>query len=170
LEDEPDDAWVTRPVVLRGLSELERRDIPYDLLVWPRHLKHVPYLQELCPRLRLVVDHIAKPPIAKATMDGWTRDLEVVARLPNIWCKLSGMITLADWHRWTPDDLKPYVSHVVKLFGYERVMFGSDWPVCTLAGSYNDVVDALRHVLGWVDENSATKVWGGNACTFYRLE
>lgn len=169
IEDEPDDAWMIRPEVLRGLAEMERRDVPFDLLIWPRHLKYIPQIRDCCPGLRLVVDHIAKPPVAEGAMDGWARGLETVAKLPNIWCKLSGMITLANWTRWRPDDLTPYVDHVIELFGYDRVMFGSDWPVCTLAGSYQEVVDALRCTLGRITEQEATKVWGGNARLCYHL-
>ena len=169
IEDEPDDAWVVREVVLAGLGELERRGIPYDLLVQPRHLNYIPRLRDRCPGLKLVVDHIAKPPIAQGKMDGWDRDMETVARLPQLWCKLSGMVTEANWHTWTPDDLKPYVEHVVKQFGTDRLLFGSDWPVCTLAGSYQQVVDALRHALGPLGEAEAAKIWGGNARRFYQL-
>ena len=169
IEDEPDDAWVVREVVLAGLGELERRGIPYDLLVQPRHLNYIPRLRDRCPGLKLVVDHIAKPPIAQAKMDGWDRDMETVARLPQLWCKLSGMITEANWQTWTPDDLKPYVEHVVKQFGTDRLLFGSDWPVCTLSGSYQQVVDTLRHALGPLGEAEAAKIWGGNARRFYQL-
>jgi L-fuconolactonase len=170
IEDESDDAWMIRPQVLKGLGELERRGIPYDLLVWPRHLEYIPRLRDCCPTLKLVVDHIAKPPIALGKVDSWARALETVAGLQNIWCKLSGMITLTDWQRWTPNDLKPYIDQVIKLFGYDRVMFGSDWPVCTLAGSYGDVVEALRYALAETPEQEAAKVWGKNACFFYHLE
>jgi L-fuconolactonase len=169
IEDEPDDAWIVRPEVLRGLAELERRGIPYDLLVWPRHLEHVLTVRDRCPELRMVVDHLANPPIAQATLDGWGRELENIARLPNIFCKLSGMVTQADWERWTPEDLRPYVAHAVQAFGYDRLMFGSDWPVCTQAGSYQQVVDALREVLHGLPEKDASRVWGGTAAEFYKL-
>lgn len=169
IEDEPDEAWMIRPEVLRGLAELERRDVPFDLLVWPRHLKYIPQIRDHCPNLRLVLDHIAKPPIAEGTMDGWARGLETVSKLPNVWCKLSGMITLAKLKEWSFSDLTPYVNHVTKVFGYDRVMFGSDWPVCTLSGSYQDVVEALRGALGPLTEQEADKVWGGNASLFYQV-
>jgi L-fucono-1,5-lactonase len=170
IEDEPDDAWMVRKDVLAGFAELERRDIPYDLLVYPRHLKHVQTVRDHCPNLRMVVDHIAKPAIAKKAMDGWAESLANIARLPHTWCKLSGMVTEADWKNWSPEDLKPYVAHVVQQFGCERVMFGSDWPVCTLAGTYQQVVDALRIALGPLHDGDAAKVWGENACTFYQLD
>jgi len=126
-------------------------------------------VRERCPRLRLVIDHLAKPPIAEHQLGDWAIDMAKVARLPGVWCKLSGMITEANWRQWTPADLKPYVDHVVREFGYDRLMFGSDWPVATLAGSYARVAGALREVLGELDPADAAKVWGGNARQFYRL-
>ena len=169
IEAQPDDAWMLREDAGQGFAELERRDIPYDLVVWPRHLKYLPKLREKHPRLRLVIDHIGLPPIATGKMDGWNQDMENAARLPDMWCKLSGMITRADPKNWKPEDLKPYVDHIVGLFGCDRLMFGTDWPICTLAGSYLDVVETLRIVLGPLGEDSAARVWGGNAREFYRL-
>src|SRR5437899_128554 len=95
----------------------------------------------------MVIDHIAKPPIAEGRMDGWDRDIESGAELPNVWCKLSGLITEANWKSWRSADLKPYVQHVVQLFGYDRLIYGSDWPVCTLAGSYGQTLGAIRDAL-----------------------
>lgn len=169
LHDEPDEAWMLRPEVVAGFKELERRGIPYDLLVRPQHLKYVPELRDRCARLNLVIDHIAKPPIAIGKMDNWAQDIEKMAQLPNVWCKLSGMITEADWKSWTSQHLKPYVTHVVQCFGYDRLMFGSDWPVCNLAGSYQQVVDALRSALGTLSPDDTEKVWGRNARRFYQL-
>ena len=169
IEDEPDDAWMIRPEVLRGLAELERRGIPYDLLVWPRHLDPVLRIRERCPELRLVIDHLANPPIAAATLDGWARKLEDVACLPHLFCKLSGMVTQANREHWTSDDLKPYVQLAVQAFGYDRLMFGSDWPVCTLAASYHQTLGVLREVLRGVTGKEASRVWGGTAAEFYRL-
>jgi L-fuconolactonase len=170
IQDEPDDAWMIRKDVLNGFRELERRGIPYDVLIYTRHLKYVPKVREYCPRLRLVIDHIAKPPIARREFDAWARDLEPVAALPNVWCKLSGMITEANWKNWTPQDLKPYVEHAVRLFGYDRLMFGSDWPVCTLAGSYQQVVEALHECVDPISTVDAAMLWGGTARSFYRLD
>jgi L-fuconolactonase len=170
IENEPDDAWMVREDVLSGFTELERRVIPYDLLVHTRHLRYIPLVRERCPRLKLVVDHLAKPRIAEREFDEWASQLEQVSRLPDIWCKLSGMTTEAKWDAWTPDDLRPYVQHVIGQFGLDRVIFGSDWPVCTLAGSYRQVADALRQALGPLSEGDARKLWGENACKFYKLD
>jgi L-fuconolactonase len=170
LESEADDTWMLHEDVLAGLRELELRGIPYDLLVRPRHLKYVQAVRERCPRLKLVVDHIAKPPIAEGKIDAWARGIELVSHLPGVWCKLSGMITEAKWDSWTPEDLRPCVTHVVTQFGYDRLMFGSDWPVCTLAGTYQQVVEAIRQVLGPLREAAGRKLWGETAAKFYQLD
>jgi L-fuconolactonase len=170
IEDEPDDAWMVRSDVLERLGELERRDIPYDLLVHTRHMKYIPRVRERCPRLKLVVDHIAKPRIAAREFEEWALEMERVARLPGIWCKLSGMMTEAKWDSWTAEDLRPYVQHVVNQFGFDRVMFGSDWPVCILAGTYQQAVESLQQALGPVPEPQARKLWGENARDFYHLD
>jgi L-fucono-1,5-lactonase len=169
IEAEPNDEWMLRTDVLEGLGELERRGIPFDLIIHPRHLKYLPRLREKCPRLKLVIDHIALPPIAEKKMDGWDRDIEMVAQLPDVWCKLSGMIHQAGPKDWKPSDLKPYVDHVVKQFGYDRLMFGTDWPICTLAVSYQQVIDALRVVLGPIRKEDASRVWGRSAQRFYDI-
>ncbi len=167
--DEPDDAWIMRPDVLRGLRELAARDIPFDLLPRPRHLQYIPRVLEAVPGLRTVVDHIAKPLIAEGVFEPWETDLRHVAEIPGVYCKLSGMVTEADHENWKPGDLTPYVSRVVEIFGYDRLMFGSDWPVCTLAGSYDQVFRAARHALGPMSDANRAAVFGGNAERFYRL-
>ncbi len=170
LEAEPNDAWVVQPQVLKGLKELERRGIPFDLVIFPRHLPYLPQIREECPNLKLIINHLAKPRIASRQFEGWAREIEKVARLPGVWCKLSGMVTEADHHDWSTEDLRPYVKHVVSQFGDDRVMFGSDWPVCVLAASYQQVVDSLRQALGSPGEVALAKLWGRNASEVYRLE
>jgi L-fuconolactonase len=167
--DEPDDAWIMRPAVVRGIRELARRDIAYDLLTYPQHLKYIPRLYDRVPGLRGVVDHISKPAIAREQLEPWGSDLAKVAEIPSVYCKLSGMVTEARRGLWKADDLKPYVRHVVDIFGYDRLMFGSDWPVCTLAGTYRQVYEAAVESLGRVSETARGKVFGGNAVDFYRL-
>ena len=169
VEDEPDDRWLVREDVLRGLEQLAQRDIPYDLVVHPRHLRCVSIVAERLPRLRMVVDHIAKPPIALGTREGWDRDMAVIAGYPQVYCKLSGMITEADPKNWKPSDLRPYVNYVVELFGLDRVMYGSDWPVCRLAGSYEQVFQALIEALGPLGARDRARVFGQNACRFYGI-
>ena len=169
VHDEPDEAWLVRDDVKRGLKELARRGLAYDLLLRPQHLKYVPPLAEAVPDLRMVVDHIAKPLIASGEMEPWATDIAAVAAIPGIYCKVSGLVTEADHVRWTVEDLKPYVSHVVDQFGLDRLMWGSDWPVCLLASSYGYVLTAALEAAGDISGDDRAKLLGANAVDFYRL-
>jgi L-fuconolactonase len=167
--DEPDDDWIVREDVLRGLAVLERSAVPFDLLLRPRHLRHVPTLARRLPDLPMVIDHLAKPLIREGRMEGWREDFEAAARFPNIHCKLSGMVTEADWLAWTPADLAPYVRVALEAFGPERLMFGSDWPVSTLCASYAQVAEALGEALGPISADERAQILGGTAERFYGL-
>lgn len=168
--DESDQGWVLQKKVLRGLKELASRGIAYDLLSKPHHLPYIPKLLEAVPNLRTVIDHISKPLIAEGVTEPWSTDLEIVAENPTIMCKVSGMVTEADHQNWTPDELKPYVQRVVDLFGYDRLMFGSDWPVCTQAATYNQTVSAYKEALGPLSKVDQEAVFGGNTTRFYGLD
>lgn len=170
LQDLPDDAWITRPNVLRSLRIIAAADFPFDFLVHPRHLPYVAKaLDEIGP-MRAVIDHISKPNIKQHNMDPWGDLLRQVAQHKGVYCKLSGLITEADHAHWTPDDLRPYVDHALECFGWNRVIFGSDWPVCLLAGSYDQVVEAIREVLrGRMDAAAERNLFGLNANRFYNL-
>jgi len=167
--DEADEGWVLRPNVLRGLHALAEREIPFDLLARPQHLRFVPELLDRVPDLRTVVDHIAKPRIAEREIEPWATDLGRVAQNHTVYCKVSGMITEANHSGWKPADLEPYIRRVVDMFGYNRLMFGSDWPVCTLAGTYRQVFEAAKQALGPLSVPDRDKVFGGNAIRFYSL-
>jgi L-fuconolactonase len=169
VHDEPDVNWLVREDVLGGLQELARRGIPYDLLLRPPHLKLVPRLAERVPELRMVIDHIAKPLIAAQRMDGWSEDMAAAAQIPQVYCKLSGMITEAGPRGWKAEHLKPYVTHVLKLFGPDRLIFGSDWPVCTLAGTWKEVLAAFTQAIGPQSVEIREKLLGGTAAKFYGL-
>jgi L-fuconolactonase len=176
VHDEPDVRWLLRDDVVSGLKELARRDIPYDLLLRPPHLPLIPELAERVQGLPMVIDHIAKPPIASQlrepashAMEPWARDMEAAAKIPGMHCKLSGMITEADHENWSADDLRPYVQHVLKLFGPDRLMFGSDWPVCLLAGSWKQVLAAFTQACGAMPNAGREKILGETAQRFYRL-
>ena len=169
VHDEPDVNWLMRADVLRGLAELAHRRIPYDLLLRPQHLPLVPRLAERIPELRMVIDHIAKPLIAAQRMDGWAEDMEAVSKIPHLCCKLSGMITEADPRGWKAEHLRPYVQHVLSLFGPDRLMFGSDWPVCTLAGTWKEVLAAFTQAVGPQTMEVREKLLGGTATKFYGL-
>lgn len=169
VEEESDDAWLNRSDVLRGLKEIAGRGLSYDLLVKPGHLKYVPIIAENVPELRMVIDHIAKPDIVSGNFESWASDLTAVARISTVWCKLSGIITEADWKHWKLADIKPYIDHVVECFGFDRVMFGSDWPVCTLAGTYQEAFKTVSESLDETGKSQRQRVFGDNAREFYRL-
>jgi L-fucono-1,5-lactonase len=168
VHDEPDLNWLLRPDVLGGLGELARRGLPYDLLLRPPHLPLVPQLAEKLPSLRMVIDHLAKPYIEKGEIDGWARDMERAAAVPQIWCKLSGMITEGG-RDWRKKDLRPYVHHVLKVFGPNRLMFGSDWPACTPAGTWKEVLAAFTQAIGPQPVSVRERLLGGSAVEFYGL-
>jgi len=169
-QDEPDDDFIVRPEVLRGLKVLEKHQVPFDLLFYVKHLKHADTVAKTVPNLPLVIDHLAKPRIKDQSIDDWLPQFKAAAACDNIHCKLSGMITEADWHHWKPTDLKPYVDQAMELFGPDRCMFGSDWPVCELAGSYTQVFDAINEVLGELSESERQKIFHDNAKKFYSLQ
>jgi L-fuconolactonase len=167
--DEDDVNWLVRENVLRGLEELARHGLPFDLLLRPVHLPLVPRIAERVPNLRMVIDHIAKPPIATQKLDGWAGDMEAAAAIPQIYCKLSGMITEDEPPGWKAERLRPYVAHVLRCFGPQRLMFGSDWPVCLLRGSWKEVLAAFTQAVGPQPIDVREKLLGGTALEFYRL-
>ena len=167
VHDESDLNWLVREDVIAGLQELARRNLPYDLLLLPEHLPLVPRAAERVPELRMVIDHIAKPKIAKGQMEGWAQGMERAAEIPQVYAKLSGMITEADPEHWKAEDLVPFVRHVYGLFGPDRLMFGSDWPVCLLAGTWKEVLAAFTQSLGPLPKETRSKLLGETAERFY---
>jgi L-fuconolactonase len=170
VQDEPDANWLLRQDVLEGLGELARRGIPYDILVKPPQLHVVEPLAEKLPDLPVVIDHIAKPYIADGIFDGWAQRMESISRIPHVHVKMSGMITEAKLDSWTAGDLRPYVQHVFRTFGPDRILFGSDWPVCLLAGTWKEVLAAFTQALGPLDQDTRAKMLGENAARFYKLD
>ena len=169
VEDDPDDDWLVADETIRGLKEIADRGLAYDMLVKPRHMKHVPAVANRVPKLRMVIDHIAKPLIADGVIEPWASDMSKIANIPGVYCKVSGMVTEAYHANWKVDDLKPYVEHVREQFGMDRLMFGSDWPVCLLASSYKRVFDAALEAMGPMTNQEQSGFLGGNAARFYRL-
>jgi L-fuconolactonase len=168
-QDEPDDDFIIRPAVLAGLKVLEKHQVPFDLLFFVKHLKHAVAVARHVPDLPLVIDHLAKPKIKLQSFDDWRPAFEAAAACPNVFCKLSGMVTEADHANWTAKDLKPYLEIALERFGPERLMFGSDWPVCELAGSYEQVFEALKEALGPLSAAESAAIFGGTARRFYGL-
>ncbi len=170
LQDLDDDAWIVRPRVLDGLAQIADAGLAFDFLVYPRHLRYVCQALDRVPRLRAVIDHAAKPNLRTRVLDAWRAALREVAARPTVFCKVSGLVTEADPLNFTAGDLALAIDPVFEMFGEDRVMFGSDWPVCTLAASYDRVVAAVREVFGSrLSAARSAKLFGQNAATFYRL-
>ena len=166
---EPDPDWILREPVLDGLRLLEQRGLAFDYVgILPRHLAHVPVLAERLPGLRLIVDHLAKPPMAAGAFEPWASQLAAAAAAPNVYAKLSGL-DAGDADRWSAADLVRWVDHALRCFGPERLMFGSDWPVCLLRGGYAKVWRETQTVLGGLSAAEHARVLGGTAIAAYRL-
>lgn len=165
VQAEPDPGWLLRPDVRRGLTALEEAGLVHDLVVLPHQLPACAEAAARHPGLTFVLDHLGKPPIASGAREPWESAVRALAALPNTVCKLSGMVTEADHARWTVEDPRPYADTVLDAFGPARLMYGSDWPVCTLAASYGQVLDAARALTGPADhtqifERTAVRVYG----------
>jgi L-fuconolactonase len=169
VHDEPDDRFMLRPDFLRGLSTLAEFDLTYDLLLRPQHLPAAVEVVRHLPQQRFVLDHIAKPLIKEGLLAPWDAGLRALARFDNVYCKVSGMVTEAAWSAWKPVDFTPYLDVVFDCFGASRLMFGSDWPVCTLAAGYGEVVNLVRDYLRPMGSAIEAAVMGGNAVEFYGL-
>lgn len=170
VQDEPDDRFLLGPEFVRGLKCLQPHGLRYDLLLFPKQLPAAAELVEKLPDQLFVLDHCAKPEIAKGTMETWARDLARLAAHPNVYCKVSGIVTEADWNDWSLETLEPYLSVVEAAFGRQRLMWGSDWPVCLLASTYVRWLEtAKRWVSGWSAQEKDA-FFGGTTATFYGLE
>ncbi|MFE1981389.1 amidohydrolase family protein [Streptomyces mirabilis] len=169
VQGEPDPEWLLRPDVRDGLAAVAEAGLVYDLVVLPHQLPACVRAAAGHPGLTLVLDHLGKPPIATGALRPWATAVRALAALPNTVCKLSGMVTEADHAKWTVDGLRPYADTVLDAFGPGRLMFGSDWPVCTLAASYGQVVDVAEELTGGLGAEERAEVFGGTATRVYRL-
>ena len=168
-QDEPDDRFLLRPEFLRGLEALAELDLAYDVLVYPRHLPVALELARRLPAQRFVLDHLGKPDIRGGELEAWAGDLRALAACPNVMAKLSGLVTEADWSAWRAEQIRPCLEVALECFGADRLLIGSDWPVCTLAGGYERVMGVVTEFLaGRTDRHEA--VLGGNAVRFWKLE
>jgi L-fuconolactonase len=170
VHDEPDPDWLGRADVRAGIATVGAAGLAYDLLLRPEHLPAAVAVARALPDVRFVVDHLAKPPIASGRLEPWASRMRPLGELDNAWCKISGMVTEADPMRWRPADLQPFVDSVLDAFGPGRLLFGSDWPVCLLAGSYEVVFDASVATLRGLTATEHEAVFGGTAREVYRLE
>lgn len=169
IESIGDERWMLRPTVKKSFGVLEEQEICFDFLTHPKHLPYALEILEEFPNLRAVINHISKPAIKDNIMEPWAELMEKVAAHDNVYCKLSGMITEADHSAWKPADLAPFIQHVINVFGPDRCMFGSDWPVCLLAGSYDDGFNALRQNLSNLSSSQLQDIFMGTAMRFYRI-
>jgi len=169
LQGEPQRDFMLRPDFLNGISLLNQYNFTYDILVFPDQLKFVKQFVQKFPDHRFVIDHIAKPYIKDNIIEGWQEDMKAIAEHKNVFCKISGMVTEANWNRWQKADFEPYMDVVVNAFGTDRVMFGSDWPVCLVAAKYSEVLDIVKDYFSGYSDLERDKVFGGNAIKFYNL-
>jgi L-fuconolactonase len=170
VQSEPDDRFLLRRDFMDGISHLREFAFTYDLLIYPKQLPAAIELVAKFPEQRFVIDHLAKPRIKIGHTAAWAAHIREIAQAPNVSCKLSGMVTEAHWNHWRPQDFEPYLDIVCEAFGPERLMFGSDWPVCLLAASYRQVVQILEEYLKSYPTSVQEEVFGGNAAQFYCLK
>lgn len=164
-----DPAFILQPAFLRGIALLSQFDFTYDILVFPRHLSAVHTLVSKFPEQRFVIDHIAKPDIKNGLMDEWAAGIRKLATYPNVFCKISGMVTEADWKQWKAETLYPYLSVVTEAFGLQRLLYGSDWPVCLVAASYSEMWQPVKDFYRNVTREEQAALFGENARDFYHL-
>ena len=170
VQGEPDDRFLLREDFLRGISLLEEFDLAYDILIYTKHLPVTAEFVERFPRMRFVLDHLAKPPIKSHQIESWAAGIRRLAAFPNVSCKLSGLVTEADWKRWKPGDITPYLDVAFETFGSSRLMIGSDWPVCLVASAYGRTLDLVKSYIQHYPAETREAVLGGNAQRFWRLK
>jgi L-fucono-1,5-lactonase len=169
VQDETDERFMLRPEFIAGIAALGRFDLTYDILIYARHLPVAAELVQQLPTQRFVVDHLAKPDMRHGRIDTWKRGIARLAHYPNVWCKLSGLVTETDWRAWKPADFAVYLDVVLDRFGADRAMVGSDWPVCTLAGDYADVMAIVTDYIARLSRDEQDAILGGTAARFYQL-
>lgn len=169
VQGEPD-GFILQPDFIKGVAQLAAFDFTYDILVYPTQLADAYIFARQLPNVRFVLDHIAKPYIKKEEIEPWASDIKRLAELPNVSCKISGMVTEADWYLWKKADFNPYLDIVFEAFGTDRLLFGSDWPVCLVASDYGKMKSVVTDYISALTENEQGKVMGNNAMAFYSLE
>ena len=167
---EPDDRFLVGSDFLRGIARLNEFGLAYDILVYPKQLPAAIELVSRFPEQRFVVDHLAKPEIKTGGREPWAACIKTIAQNANVYCKVSGLVTEADWSHWKPEDFRAYLDVVFEAFGPERLMFGSDWPVCLLAASYRQVRELIESYVELHAAIHKVNIFGGNAIRFYGLQ
>lgn len=169
LQGEAERDVMIKPAFLNGIRQLQQYGFTYDILIFPDQLQYIPAFVSQFPGQPFVIDHIAKPNIKEKKINDWKKDIEAVAKFENVYCKLSGLVTEADWKYWKREDFTPYLNVIVEAFGTGRIMFGSDWPVCQLAASYEEVVGIVEDHFSGYSKNEHENIFAGNAVKFYKL-
>lgn len=169
LQGEKDRAFMLQPSFLRGMTALGAAGYTYDLLIYPDQLPFVETLVARFPAQKFVLDHLAKPDIRSGAISEWEQGIKALGRYPNVSCKLSGLVTEADWKHWKRDDFRQVLDSAVAAFGTHRILYGSDWPVCLLAASYTDTLGVVQDYFSSFSKSEQEGFWGANACRFYNL-
>jgi L-fuconolactonase len=169
LQDEADDTFMIQPAFINGLQWLQKYDLTYDILIYPKHLSVAIKLVEQFSKMRFVLDHLAKPFIKKKIISPWKEEVAELAKFPNVFCKVSGMVTEADWQNWKHEDFIPYLDIVFEAFGVKRILIGSDWPVCTVGGNYQKVMSIVIGYIEKLSDEEKAAILGGNAVKAYNL-
>jgi L-fuconolactonase len=169
ITDEPDGGFLLRDDFRRGIGQLREFDMSYDLLIFPKHMPHAIRLVQENPDQKFVVDHIGNPNIRDGVMSPWDSGIAELGKYDNVFCKLSGMAFLAEWHRWNPTDFTPYLDLVFEAFGPDRLMIGSNWPVCTVSGDYAPVMNIVLNYVRQFSSETREKILGKNCCRFYSV-
>ena len=171
IHDEEDIDFILRPAFIRGIKLLEKYNLTYDILIFPKHLTNtIEFVKQFSEQQIFVVDHIAKPLIKDDIVSPWKEDIAALATFPNVYCKVSGMVTEADWNTWTPENIRPYLDIVFEAFGPERILIGSDWPVCLVAGKYSEVMQVVIDYISTFTEKEQALILSGNAAKAYGIK
>jgi L-fuconolactonase len=170
VQGESDPLFLSRPAFRNGIKQLQQFGFTYDILIYPHQLKAAIDFAAAFPQQQFVLDHLAKPYIKKGLIDEWYGDLKKLAALENVWCKVSGLVTEADWQHHKRSDFVPYIEAAIEAFGIDRLMFGSDWPVCLVAAPYDEVLAITQDVLKTFSDHEQQQFFGGNAIQFYNLK
>lgn len=170
LQGEQDRAMMLQPAFMNGIAALHDFNFTYDILIYADQLQYIPQFVSAFPEQKFIIDHIAKPGIRQKQIEDWEKDMKAVAQYEQVYCKISGMVTEADWKAWTKDDFAPYLDVIVKAFGTNRIVYGSDWPVCLVAATYEKQLAIVQDYFSSFSADEQAAFFGGNAINFYHLK
>ncbi len=169
LQGKFDQALMLKPAFRKGVGQLQLYNFTYDILIHAEQLRYIPEFVKAFPDQKFVIDHLAKPDIKNQRTEDWAKHIRLVSQFDNVWCKVSGMVTEADWKNWKAEDFTPYLDIVFDAFGTQRTMYGSDWPVCNLAGGYDQAIGLMQNYTSRLSADEQADFWGNTAADFYRL-